>query len=63
MIFYFFVGIKDGSGLLIQFLEWIDGNFEVKDWWRIIDVLVIDEVLMLSEKIFNYMENIVLKVC
>ena len=57
-----FAGIKDGSGSLTQLLERIDGNPEAKDRWRTTDVLVIDEVSMLSEKIFNYTENIARKV-
>lgn len=59
---YSFAGIKDGSGSLTQLLERIDGNPEAKDRWRTTDVLVIDEVSMLSEKIFNYTENIARKV-
>ena len=53
-----FAGIKDGSGSLSQLLERIDGNPEAKERGRKTDVLVIDEVSMLSEKIFNYAEYI-----
>ena len=53
-----FAGIKDGSGSLTQLLEPIDGNPEAKGRWRTTDVLIIDEVSMLSEKIFNYIEYI-----
>jgi len=59
---YSFAGIKDCSGSLSQLLDHIDGNPEAKDRWRRNDILVIDEVSMLSEKIFNSIEYISRKV-
>jgi len=53
-----FAGIKDGSGSLTQLLERIDGNPGAKHRWRTTEVLVIDEVSMLSDKIFNHTEYI-----
>lgn len=53
-----FAGINDGSGSLNHLLQRIDGNAEAKDRWRKTDSLVIDEVSMLSEKIFNNTECI-----
>lgn len=57
-----FAGIKDGRRSLSQLLDRIDGNPEAKDRWRRNDILVIDEVCMLSEKIFNSTEYISRKV-
>ena len=57
-----FAGINDGSGSLNHLLQRIDGNAEAKDRWRKADALVIDEVSMLSEKIFNHNECIARKV-
>lgn len=60
---YSFAGIKDGSGSLSQLLDRIDGNLEAKDRWRRNDILVIEQVSMLSEKIFNSTDYISRKVC
>ena len=59
---YSFAGIKDGSGSLSQRLDRLYSSPEAKDRWRRNDVLVIDEVSMLSEKIFNSIEYISRKV-
>jgi len=51
-------GIGLGNGTIEQLLKKIKANKFTKDMWKMIDVLIIDEVSMLSLKLFDLLNQI-----